>query len=435
MRSSRLMGSTLALLLGAMLAACGGSGDSAATLPAVSGDSSVSSASPTASNTSPAAGTGSAASTGTTTNPTPGTTAIKSTFGAAIDPANLPDYVGQPVPAYITKRNGSVTSNIRTTLGRVLFYDKNLSVDNTVSCASCHRQDLAFSDSALASSGVQGGVTGRHSMRLVNARFSDEQRFFWDKRAASLEDQTTRPIRDHSEMGFSGQSGRPDFNALLLKLAAIGYYQELFTLAYGDASVTESRLQEAMAMFVRSIQSFDSKFDAGRAQAANDAQPFANFTAQENNGKNLFLTPPVFDGSGNRIAGGLGCGGCHRPPEFDIDPNSGNNGIIGKLNAAGQDLTNTRAPSLRDLVKLDGSVNSPMMHTGVIAALTNAIGHYGNINGNPANTALDPRLRPNGFGQQLNLIATEVQATVAFLRTLSGVNVYTDSKWSDPFPR
>ena len=129
----------------------------------------------------------------------------------------------------------------------------------------------------------------------------------------------------------------------------------------------------------------------------------------------------------------MGCAGCHRAPEFDIDPNTGNNGIIGSINNTGIDVTNTRAPSLRDLVKVDGTTNGQMMHTGVITSLQQAIGHYGTINIAPGNTNLDPRLRPGGNGQQLNLTAAEVNAVVAFLRTLSGTDVYTNTKWSNPF--
>jgi cytochrome c peroxidase len=362
-------------------------------------------------------------------------TAIKAEFGTTIDPANLANYAAQPKPAYIVKDNtgGNTITNTKATLGRVLFYDKNLSIDNTVSCGSCHKQEFAFSDTALVSAGVSGGVTGRHSMRLINARFAVESKFFWNERAATLEIQTTQPVQDHAEMGFSGQNGRPGIATLLTKLQAIPYYKELFRFVYGDETITELRLQECLAQFVRSIQSFDSKYDAGRAQVANDNQNFPNFTAQENTGKNLFLSPPVFDATGNRVNGGLGCQGCHQSPEFDIAPNSGNNGIIGIINAPGIDINNTRAPSLRDLVRTNGQLNGPLMHTGVIKTLQAAIGHYGTINLAPGNTNLDPKLRPNGFGQQLHLTAPEVDAVIAFLRTLSGTNVYTDSKWSDPF--
>ena len=361
--------------------------------------------------------------------------AIKATFGTKIDPNNLANYANQSKPAYIIKDNtaGNTITNAKATLGRVLFYDKQLSINNTISCGSCHIQKFAFGDTAIASLGVLEGRTGRHSMRLINARFSDEQKFFWDERAATLENQTTRPIQDHAEMGFSGQNGRPGLNDLLTKLKGIGYYQELFKFVYGDQNITEPRLQECLAQFVRSIQSFDSRYDEGRAVTPQEQLPFPNFTTQENLGKNLYLTPPQFNAAGVRTAGGLGCAGCHAPPEFSIDPNSGNNGIIGVLNGTGIDINNTRAPSLRDIVGTDGNPNGPMMHTGNLRGLQATIGHYGQINVAPANTRLDPRLRPNGFGQQLNLTQTEVDAVIAFMRTLTGRSVYTDARWSDPF--
>ncbi|MGV1011953.1 MAG: cytochrome-c peroxidase [Flavobacterium sp.] len=357
-----------------------------------------------------------------------------STFGSALNLNSLANYANQTIPSYITKDNSGANSitDKGATLGRVLFYDKNLSSNNTVSCSSCHQQANAFSDPNVASTGVNG-TTGRHSMRLINTRFAVESKFFWDERAANLETQTTMPIKDHGEMGFSGANGDQPFSFLVAKLNAIGYYKELFSFVYGSEEVTENRIQLALAQFIRSIQSFDSKYDTGRALAANDAQPFSNFTAQENNGKNLFLTAPVFNASGVRTSGGLGCAGCHAPPEFDIDPNTKNNGIIGSING-GLDVTNTRAPSLRDLIKLDGTPNGPMMHTGVITTLQTAIGHYGTINIAAGNNNLDPRLTPNGFGQQLNLNATEVNSVIAFIKTLSGSAVYTDIKWSSPFP-
>lgn len=360
---------------------------------------------------------------------------VEAAFGTNINLSSLANYAGQAKPSYITKDNtgANAITNAKATLGRVLFYDKKLSIDSTVACASCHIQRFAFGDTAIASRGVSGGLTGRHSMRLVNARYAAETKFFWDERAATLEQQTTKPIQDHAEMGFSGQSGRPVLNDLLTRLGAIGYYQELFQFVYGDKNITEARLQECLAQFVRSIQSFDSKYDEGRAQVTADNQTFPNFTAQENMGKNLFLSPPVFDANSNRTGGGLGCAGCHGAPEFDIAPNSGNNGIIGKLNAAGFDLTNTRAPSLRDIADINGNPNGPMMHTGVITTLQAAIGHYGTINAAANNTNLDPKLKPNGIGQKLNLNAQEVNAVIAFLKTLSGKNIYTDAKWSDPF--
>jgi cytochrome c peroxidase len=359
---------------------------------------------------------------------------VTAKFAGKLDLGNLANYANQSIPAYITKDNtaGNPITDKGATLGRVLFYDTNLSSNNTISCSSCHIQANAFGDVAIASIGVNGTTT-RHSMRLANSRFSVENKFFWDERAATLEVQSTQPIQNHIEMGFSGTSGDGSISTLIVKLQNIEYYKELFKYAFGSEIITENKIQLALSQFVRSIQSFDSKYDAGRVLVANDNQPFSNFTAQENQGKNLFLTPPVFDATGSRTAGGVGCAGCHAAPEFDIDPNTRNNGIIGVLNAPGIDITNTRAPSLRNLVKLDGTTNGSMMHTGNLETLQTVIGHYGTINLAPGNTNLDPRLRPNGFGQKLNLTAPEVNALIAFLRTLSGTNLYVDSKWSSPF--
>jgi len=341
-------------------------------------------------------------------------------------PAN---YANQAKPAYITKDNSpanNAITDLGATLGRVLFYDKRLSRNDTISCSSCHHQENAFSDIATASTGV-AGTTGRHSMRLINARFSTERKFFWDERAASTEAQATQPIQDHIEMGFSGTNGDPGFSALVTKLSAIEEYQVLFKGVFGDSTINEERIGKALAQFVRSLQSFDSKYDAGRA-VRNDGQPFLNFTANENAGKQLFLAPPN--------QGGAGCAGCHRPPEFDIDPNNGNNGVVTRI-GGGTDLTNTRSPSLRDLVNAAGTPHGGFMHDASLPTLLSVINHYNSI---PAVvTGIDPRLtRPGGPGnppqpQRLNLTDQQKANLVSFLRTLTGNSVYTDEKYSTPF--
>jgi len=361
--------------------------------------------------------------------------AIKLSFGNNIDPRNLLNYANQAKPAYILKdnsRNNPIT-NSKATLGRVLFYDKNLSTNNTISCGSCHKQNLAFSDIAPVSDGVEGGKTVRHSMRLINSRFARETKFFWNERALTLELQTTMPIQDHLEMGFSGLSGRGNMISLLAKLSKINYYKELFRFVYGDTTVTEARMQESLAQFVRSIQSFDSKYDAGRTLVRNENDAFPNFTAVENTGKNLYMTPPVFNAAGLRVTGGAGCNGCHNAPEFDIDPNSRNNGIIGLFGSTTIEVNDTRAPSLRDLTKTDGTINSRMMHNGVFNNLAAVLAHYNNIPANQRNNNLDGKLRPGNNTQQLNLTTEERDAVIAFMKTLSGTLVYTDKKWSTPF--
>ena len=352
-----------------------------------------------------------------------------SLMAASIDLNTLDNYADQGKPAYITKDNTPAENELTdkgATLGRVLFYDKNLSVNNAVSCGSCHKQAFAFGDTATRSTGLHGGFTGRHSMRLVNARFANEVKFFWDERATSLEDQTTHPIQDHVEMGFSGDNGDPDLDSLIRKLEGISYYQILFTFVYGDADITETRIQYALAQFVRSIQSFDSKYDVGRAQVNNDAAPFPNYTPEENQGKNIFLAAPP---------NGAGCQGCHAAPEFDIDPNAHNNNVIGVAGFPGlTDATNTRAPSLRDIVNPNGNLNAPLMHDASISSLAALVDHYDHIVLDTANTNLDPRLLgPDNQGQNLQLTQTQKNALIAFLKTLTGSNVYTDPKWSNPF--
>ncbi len=341
-----------------------------------------------------------------------------------IDLAALPNYAHQKVPAYILKDNTpdeNPISDFGATLGRVLFYDKRLSRNNTVSCSSCHQQAHGFSDPSIASTGV-AGMTGRHAMRLSNEKFGNESHYFWDERVTFLENQITDPIQNVIEMGFSGTSGDPAFSDLIAKLSATQEYPILFKLAFGSSTIDEGGIQDAVAQFIRSIQSFDSKYDAGRSSVV-DTKPFPNFTSSENNGKQLFITAPT--------QGGAGCAVCHRPPEFDIDPNSRNNGVIAAI-GGGTDLTNTRAPSLRNLARPTGELNGPLMHNGAFATLAQVIDHYAAIPGDNAN--LDPRLqRPGGAVQTLNLTAQQRLDLEAFLLTLSGNALYSDPKWSDPF--
>jgi cytochrome c peroxidase len=346
-------------------------------------------------------------------------------MAAGINLNLLDNYGNQPYPSYIRKGNTLNTFLITdegATLGRVLFYDKKLSANNTVACGSCHHQQFAFGDTAVQSKGVYGAPTTRHAMRLINTRFGRAQNFFWDQRADGLEAQSTQPVRNHIEMGFSGTNSDPDFDSLIRKLQPIPYYQVLFRLAFGDTLITEERIQGALAQFVRSILSFDSKYDSGRALVGNDQPPFPNFTAQENQGKDLFMLSPGLSGAG--------CIACHHAPLFDIDPGSRNNNTV---SVAGQpdsiDITVTRAPSLRDIVGPSGNLNTPLMHDGSIASLAALIEHYDSIVANPANTNLDRQLT----GQNLHLDQAKKDALMAFLKTLTGSNIYTDRKWSDPF--
>lgn len=348
-------------------------------------------------------------------------------ISATVDLDNLFNYAHQDIPEYITKDNtdGNPIDDKAATLGRVLFYDKNLSSDGTIACASCHFQENAFGDPSVQSMGVNG-LTGRHSMRLVNPRFSREEHFFWDERAETLEALTTQPIRDHIEMGFSGTNGDPNINDLIDHLESIDYYNTLFEFAFGDIEITENRMQLALAQFIRSIQSFDSRFDEGFMQVSHTGEPFPNYTPQENRGKDLFINTPF---------NGAGCADCHIPPEFSLHFSTQNNGVITVAGMPGEiDLTNTHAPSLRDLVNPNGSLNSPLMHDGSFTSLLDVVNHYNDIPDNPENTNLDARLiDSNGEPQELNLTEAQKLELVAFLRTLTGSDIYTNEKWSDPF--
>ncbi len=343
----------------------------------------------------------------------------------ALDLTAPANYARQAIPPYIRKDNTPPDNRITdlgATLGRVLFHDKRLSRTGTVSCSTCHQQEKGFTDSAVASIGVAGS-TGRHSMRLIDARFANEARFFWDERATSAEDQATQPIQNHQEMGFSGADGDPGFSDLVTRLSAIEVYRVLFRGVYSDPEITQNRVGKSLAQFVRSLQSFDSRYDAGRAQVANDGPPFPNFTPAENAGKQIFLRPPN--------QGGAGCAACHQPPEFDIEPSSGNNGVTGSL-GGGSDFTNTRAPSLRDLVDSAGVPHGPFMHDASLVSLAAVIEHYNAI---PAIVpGLDNRLRgPGGQPQRLNLSPVDKADLAAFLRTLTGTAIYTDPRYSNPF--
>ena len=128
-----------------------------------------------------------------------------------------------------------------------------MSISNKIVCASCHQQNFAFGDTFVASHGVYGALSSRHSMRLINNRFQVETKFFWDERAISLENQIPQTKENFNEMGYSGTGGRQDINALILKLNGIDYYKLLFSFVYRESLVAIPRLQESIAHFIRSI--------------------------------------------------------------------------------------------------------------------------------------------------------------------------------------
>ena len=360
---------------------------------------------------------------------------IRSNFGSDF-PVEPPFDYQSKAPSYVQLDNriGAGIDDKKATLGRVLFYDKNLSFNNSIACASCHQQNAAFGDTSSRSIGLDGGLTGRQSMRLANLRFSSEGKMFWDERAISLNDQVTQPIQDHIEMGFSGLQGQPGMTSLLAKLDSIPYYNELFSWAFGNKSASEAFIAEALTDFVSSIESFDSKYDQGVQTSGTINGPFSNFTVEENHGLELFLTPAQLNSSGIRTGGGIGCAGCHSPPEFSIGAGIHNNGVDHVAgDPSGFDTTNTKSPSLRDVLNSSGTPNTPMMHTGDFLEFTTIIEHYNEVIPDVNNTTMDPRLAKGPSVVKMELTTSEREDLESFVMTLTGSALYSDVRWSSPF--
>ena len=296
------------------------------------------------------------------------------------------------------------------TLGRVLFYDTRLSANNTVSCGSCHVQKNAFVDPNRFSKGFEGKRTDRHAMSLVNVRYSTRGGFFWDERAGSLEEVVLVPIQSKTEMG-------QDLTRLMEILAKDEHYPELFQKAFGDRPITRERLAKALAQFLRSMVSHQSKYDEGRAKVSSVRDDFPNFTVQENRGKALFLN---------------NCAVCHLPGQdahfsmiapanngLDADYKNADGGV-GDITLDGRQLGLFKSPSLRNVER-----TAPYMHDGRFDTLEKVIDHYSKeVKPHPN---LDPRVR------RLNFTDSEKAALVAFLKTLTDHKFLTDPKFSDPF--
>src|SRR5687767_9910016 len=205
-------------------------------------------------------------------------------------PATPYRYADVKLPAHFTQpgRNPDNTppdnplTDDGATLGRVLFYDTRLSANNTTSCASCHVQAHAFADPKRVSKGFHGARTDRRAMPLVNARYYQRARFFWDERAGNLEEMVLLPVQSRIEMG-------QDLERVVDTFARDATYPALFARAFGDRQITDRRIGKALAQFVRSIVSYQSRYDEGRARAQSAQDDFENFTLQENRGKALFM--------------------------------------------------------------------------------------------------------------------------------------------------
>jgi len=336
---------------------------------------------------------------------------------------NMPAYISSYISANADIDNTPGTNpitNAGATLGRVLFYDKQLSVNNTIACASCHHQDKGFTDGKAFSTGFDGAVTRRNAMPVFNLRFFKAKKMFWDLRAADLEAQVLMPIQDHIEMGM------PSLAALEQKLGQISFYQALFQKAFGSPAVTSDKISKALSQFLRSMVSFNSKYDQG---LSND---FAAFTTQEKNGMAMMKRAFCFECHSD-----LSHVSANTPPTFLVVENSGlntglgsNNALdvnykdngIGELTGLAKDQGTFKIPTLRNV-----ALTAPYMHDGRFATLEEVIQHY----------ATGVKRHPNRGIQIVNggfkFSDQEQKDIVAFLKTLTDESLAKDPKYADPF--
>jgi cytochrome c peroxidase len=348
---------------------------------------------------------------------------------------NLPTKEAANGVVYTDNATNPITDD-GATLGRVLFYDKKLSLNNQVACASCHHQENGFADPVALSTGFQGQKTTRNASTIVNAGL--EHKLFWDMRANTIEDLSLRPVSNHIEMGIE------DMSKLSEKLAKISYYPDLFAKAYGTKDINGERISKAVSQFLRSMVSYSSKFDESKKNN------FANFTASELRGKDLFMKK-------------LHCGNCHGGDNLNtaisgeesfnigLDVVYNDNGVglrTGDRNKNGA----FKVPSLRN-VELTG----PYMHDGRFKTLEEVVEHY---NQNmKLHENLFPSLRSftwegNGGGlnsggsigwgssntnnsfntiRGLQLTPQNKTDLVAFMKTLTDQKMVNDERFSSPF--
>ncbi|MCU0442058.1 MAG: cytochrome-c peroxidase [Bacteroidia bacterium] len=318
------------------------------------------------------------------------------------------------------------------TLGRVLFYDKALSINNSIACASCHLQHLGFADGKATSGGVSISKTSRNSMAISN--LGRQFAYFWDERETDLEVMSVKPIQNHVEMGFD------NLDKVINNLNEIPYYKPLFAKAFNNAqTIDKEQLATALQQFLLSIQSYQSKYDIGRTI------DFVNYTNEEKLGMELFTEK-------------LHCASCHNEPTFAGNWGSGAN--IGleleyKDNGIGAWLRNNpnnpsgpifnpdfvasmdgafKIPSLRNI-----EFTAPYMHDGRFKTLEEVVEHYNSGVKQHQNLdwriqfIFDPKTNQSKSGMKLNLTPTEKRALVAFMRTLSDYEMLSDPKFSNPF--
>jgi|SRR6185436_547162 len=321
-------------------------------------------------------------------------------------------YKVTPHPVTLHLAGNGLTNDV-TILGKVLFYDTHLSVNNGISCASCHKQTLAFSDDKAFSSGFQNELTSRNAPPIQNLR--DNFRLFWDGRENLLEEMVLMPILNHVEMGMADEA------ALVERVRNQSYYHDLFEKAYGSADVTPTGIAEALSQFVKIIQVSNTRVDQN------------NLSALEKSGQQLFfekyecntchLTQSPFGG------GGYGGGGTTNNAGFvniGLDAVSADPGLK-NVTHKDEDAGKFKIPNLRNV-----ALTAPYMHDGRFSSLEEVIDHYSHGIANHPN--LDSRLKDeDGKPKQLNITSQEKTAIVAFLNAMTDFDMISDKGLSNPF--
>jgi len=283
-------------------------------------------------------------------------------------------------------------------LGRKLFHEVRLSVNNTQSCASCHQAEAAFTDGNRISLGAEGQKGTRNAMPLFNLAW--KQSFFWDGRAPSLREQVLMPIENPVEMHESLPN-------VVAKLKALETYPVLFEQAFGTKEIDADRVARALEQFLLTMVSYRSKFD--RAMQGRE-----EFTKEEKRGFELFVT----EHDPRRGLFGADCFHCHGGPLFS-NQRFANNGLDSKPVDIGLGGVTQRefdrgffaVPTLRNV-----AVTAPYMHDGRFQTLEEVVEHY--VSGVKRSPSLDPNLAKHPLGG-VPLSIEDKQALVAFLKTLT----------------
>lgn len=322
-------------------------------------------------------------------------------------PANFGNRINIPADNPTTKQG--------VYLGRMLFYEPRLSANNRLNCASCHKQQFAFTDNRPFSIGVDGVETARSSMSLTNLLWA--RKFFWDGRAAGLEEQAAIPLTNPHEMGQS-------LEASVKKLNAEPGYPALFKTVYGDEAITGERIVKAIAQFERTLISANSHYDQ---YLRNAYQP----TSEELKGMALFNTAPDPE-KGIR---GANCAHCHGGAKtyMELFHNNGLDSVpndkgIETLTGLPGDRGRFKVPTLRNI-----ALTTPYMHDGRFKTLNEVLDHYSDHIAESASLSTFLRGESNDVGgKTLHLLPEEKKAIIAFLNMLTDSTFITNPAFSDP---